>query len=130
MSSAVCLACVLALVAACGGSVAVQPMAEAGAPDASPVDATSEPPVIDTGADVADEANLAPCGCPSVDYCVLWLAPDAAAPAGGNHLPDASAVWSTCATGSVSTICDGGPPLSVGYDVYGNQVSWAACVAP
>jgi hypothetical protein len=117
---------------ACGGSVAAEPVVEAGFPETGPIDATSEPRIVDAGVDVADDTTLSACGCPSGDFCVLWFGPDAGpmGPAGSTRLPDAGVLWSTCATGSLATVCDGGPPQYSGYDVYTNRISWVACDEP
>jgi hypothetical protein len=122
----------LPMAGSCGGRIAAQPVEEAGVPEAAPIDATSEPPILDAGSEKADGASLTTCDCPGGDFCVLWFGPDAGPTlsSGGNHLPDAGVLWFTCATGSIAAVCDGGPPQLAGYDVYGNHVSWVACVEP
>jgi hypothetical protein len=125
-------ACVLPLALACGGSVAAQPIVEAGPLEAGFLDATSEPPILDAGAEAADDTTLTTCGCPAADFCVLWFAPDAGptGATGSTQLPDAGVLSFTCATGSLATACDGGPPQFTGYNVYTNRVSWVACAEP
>jgi len=124
------LASALLMTVACGGGVAAQPVVEAGVPEAGPIDAASEPPTVDAGVDVKDGTPLSACGCPSGDFCVLWFGPDAGPISGHPSLPDAGALWFTCAAGSAAAVCDGGAPESAGYDIYTNRVLWVACVEP
>jgi hypothetical protein len=105
--------------------------------DASAVDAREEAPASASDADVAsdtwDEIDCAPTagdptgGCSGKAFCVAWIFADGSAPTG--QYPD-GVVRSACETGQVDEVCDGKPPIQVGYATYANKVAWAECAEP
>jgi hypothetical protein len=91
-------------------------------------------PDVDASLRCPDRATDAGLYCPPHETCVVWLAPDAAPYPSegpiGQAPPDAGIVSAACSDASLEDACDGGMPAYLGYGIYGNQVTWAACVAP
>ncbi len=69
MRSVRSLAFFVPFAAACGGNIEVQPRVEAGAHETGPVDATSEPPIVDAGSEdeASSQADAATDDAPSTD---------------------------------------------------------------